>query len=205
MYNITSGSISRKKLLLLLGLIVSILLFIVFYTLHSRVKQKQNTNTFSCDFVLKDGYSKEGQEFKRDIEQTEQSIALHVRRGDFAVSCIDWNGLCNVAYYEKAIAEIQKKYPNIKLFIFSDDIEWARENLKFNHPMVFVSRPALNAVEELLLMSLCKHQIIANSTFSWWGAWLNQNSEKIVVTPSVWLVAANIKTDDLLPPNWIRL
>jgi len=161
--------------------------------------------TILKDFVLKKGYSAEALEISKDIKQTEQSVALHVRRGDFAASCIDWNGLCNVAYYEKAIAEIQKKHSNIKLFIFSDDIEWARENLKFKQPMVFVSRPAFSAAEELLLMSLCKHQITANSTFSWWGAWLNQNPEKIVVTPSVWLVAANIKTDDLLPPDWIKL
>ena len=71
--------------------------------------------------------------------------------------------------------------------------------------MVFVSRPTLGAVEELLLMSLCKHQIIANSTFSWWSAWLNKNNEKIVIAPSRWLVASKIDTKDLIPSDWIRI
>jgi hypothetical protein len=71
--------------------------------------------------------------------------------------------------------------------------------------MVFGSAPSLNSAEEISLMGLCKHQITANSTFSWWSAWLNQNPQKIVITPSVWLVAADIKTDSLLPPEWIKI
>lgn len=159
--------------------------------------------TLLDDFVLKNGYSQEAQKTKDDIELSTESVAIHVRRGDFTSSCKNWNGLCDIKYYQQGLAEIKKKYSNVKLFIFSDDIAWARENLKFDSPMVFVSRPVLSTGEELMLMSLCKHQIIANSTFSWWGAWLNQNPQKIVVAPSRWLLAANIDTSELLPPEWI--
>jgi len=161
--------------------------------------------TLVKEFSLKNGYSKDGQELKKEIEQAGQSVALHVRRGDFATVRKDYNGLCDLAYYEKALSIIKNKHANIKLFIFSDDIEWAKENLKFNEPMVFGSAPSLNSAEEISLMGLCKHQITANSTFSWWSAWLNQNPQKIVITPSVWLVAADIKTDSLLPPEWIKI
>lgn len=157
------------------------------------------------DFVLKKGYGLVAEEIKEEIEKQKQSVAIHVRRGDYAASCKDWNGLCSVEYYKKALAEIKKKYPNVKLFIFSDDIDWARENLQFDSPTSFVSCPELSAVEEMLLMSLCKHQIIANSTFSWWSAWLNQNEKKIIIAPSRWLVASNIDTDDLLPSSWIKI
>ena len=157
------------------------------------------------DFTLKNGYSTEAQKIKEGIETAAQSVAIHIRRGDFVTTCKDWNGLCDINYYQRGLQEIKNKYSNIKLYFFSDDIEWARENLKFSSPMVFVSRPTLNSVEELLLMSLCKHQVIANSTFSWWAAWLNQNGQKIVVAPVRWLLVADIDTSGLLPTDWIKI
>jgi hypothetical protein len=157
------------------------------------------------DFTLKNGYSEEVDKIKMEIEKAGQAVSIHVRRGDFATSCKDWHGLCSVDYYKKAFVEIKKKYPAVTLFVFSDDIGWAEENLKLDAQTIFASRPTLNAVEEMLLMSLCKHQIIANSTFSWWAAWLNENNKKIVVAPSRWLVASNINTNDLLPHDWIKI
>lgn len=157
------------------------------------------------EFTLKNGYHREVDGIKSEIEKTDQSVAVHIRRGDFATIRKGYNGLCDLSYYQKALEIIKNKYPNVQLFIFSDDIEWAKTNLKLAGPMVFVSRPVLNPAEELWLMSLCKHQIIANSTFSWWAAWLNKNPQKIVVSPSRWLVAEDIKTDNLLPLNWIKL
>ncbi len=192
-YRFRSGLLRKRKFLYLDGYFQS-------YKYFDSIRK-----LLFVDFSLKNGYSAEGLVLKGEIEQADQSVGIHIRRGDFAASCKDWNGLCNIAYYQKALVEIRKKHKNVKLFIVSDDIEWAKENLKFDSPIVFVSRPALNAAEELLLMSLCKHQIIANSTFSWWSAWLNQNLEKIVVAPSRWLVAADIDTSDLLPPEWIRI
>lgn len=157
------------------------------------------------DFTLKDGYSLEAEKIKEEIEASEQSVAIHIRRGDFITVSKNYNGLCSLDYYKKGIDIIKEKYSNIKLFVFSDDIEWAKNNLKFDDPMVFCSKPSLSSAEEILLMSLCKHQIIANSTFSWWAAWLNQNSFKIVIAPSVWLIAANIKTNDLIPSEWVKI
>ncbi len=157
------------------------------------------------EFVLKPGYNQEVDNVKSEIEIAGESVAIHIRRGDFATIRKGYNGLCDLVYYQKALNIIKEKYPNVKIFIFSDDIEWAKENLKFSNPTVFVSRPILKPAEELFLMSFCKHQIIANSTFSWWAAWLNQNPKKIVVSPSVWLVAQDIDNDYLLPSNWIRL
>ncbi|MFA6547728.1 MAG: alpha-1,2-fucosyltransferase [Candidatus Magasanikbacteria bacterium] len=193
-----------------------------FYHFHSGLLKKKNNvyldgyfqsykypdsirKTLLDDFVLKNGYSQDAQKTKNDIELSGESVAVHVRRGDYSSSCKNWNGLCDIKYYQQGLDQIKKKYSSVKLFIFSDDIAWARENLKFDSPMVFVSRPTLSNAEELLLMSLCKHQIIANSTFSWWGAWLNQNPQKIVVAPSRWLLVSNIDTSELLPSEWTTI
>ncbi len=162
-------------------------------------------NVLLSEFILKFGYNQIVDEIKSKIEMAGESVAIHIRRGDFATTRKGYNGLCDLAYYQKALDVINNKYSEVKLFVFSDDIEWAKLNLKFSSPMVFVSRPILKPAEELFLMSLCKHQIIANSTFSWWAAWLNKNSQKIIVSPSVWLVAQDINIDYLLPPDWVRL
>ncbi len=157
------------------------------------------------EFTLKSGYHQEVDLVKSEIESADQSVAVHIRRGDFATVRKDYNGLCDLAYYQKSLEIIRNKYPEVKLFIFSDDIEWAKINLKLASPMVFVSRPILNPAEELWLMSLCRHQIIANSTFSWWAAWLNKNSQKIIISPSRWLVAEDIDTRNFLPSDWIKI
>jgi hypothetical protein len=158
-----------------------------------------------CDFQIVKGYSELAITLKSSIELETNSVAIHIRRGDYATIREDYNGLCGVDYYKKGIDLIREKVGNLKLFIFSDDIEWARENLDFGLPIEFVSRPGLSDVEELLLMSLCKHQVIANSTFSWWAAWLNQHAEKIIVAPQNWLAAAKIDTSDLIPADWLRV
>lgn len=156
------------------------------------------------EFQLVKGYSELANALKTSIEGEVDSVAIHIRRGDYATIREDYNGLCGMDYYKKGIDLIKAKVSNIKLFVFSDDIEWTRTNLDFGLPIEFVSRPGLTDAEELLLMSLCKHQVIANSTFSWWAAWLNQNPQKIVVAPKNWLVAAKIDTKDLIPGNWLR-
>ena len=98
------------------------------------------------------------------------------------------------------------KHPDLELFVFSDDIEWAKENFKSHFPVEFMSQndDAHNYLD-LILMSHCKHQIIANSTFSWWGAWLNPN--KIVIAPKMWFInpEMNAQTRYLIPKNWLRI
>ena len=91
-------------------------------------------------------------------------------------------------------------------FVFSDDPMWARENLSWIAPGIVIDQNGLDkAFEDMRLMSLCKHHIIANSSFSWWGAWLSKNPEKIVIAPEQWFQDKNMNTDDLIPTKWTRL
>jgi hypothetical protein len=140
------------------------------------------------------------------------SVSLHIRRMHGVKlpgqQHHKIHGGLDLAYYQKAIDIIAAQHPNLELFVFSDDIEWAKENFKSRFPVEFMSQndDAHNYLD-LVLMSQCKHQIIANSTFSWWGAWLNQNPEKIVIAPKIWFVdqKMNVQTRDLIPSDWIRI
>ncbi|MBI2720864.1 MAG: alpha-1,2-fucosyltransferase [Bacteroidetes bacterium] len=138
---------------------------------------------------------------KKRIEQRE-SVSLHIRRGDYVTlkSASDFHGSCGLDYYKKAI-EFLSHTKKIELFIFSDDIEWCRQNLIFDVPLTFVAQNN-GACRDLYLMSLCKHNIIANSSFSWWGAWLNQNRGKIVVAPEYWFKTIKSKELDIIPDTW---
>ena len=105
-------------------------------------------------------------------------------------------------YYYDAINIIEKEHKQLTLFIFSDDISWVKKNLKTNYPIIFIE--GNKSHEDLTLISLCRHNIIANSTFSWWGAWLNTNPKKIVIAPNQWLTDKTIRTEDLIPNSWIK-
>ena len=95
--------------------------------------------------------------------------------------------MCSLEYYQNAIEEVVSKVENPTFFVFSDDIAWAEQNLKIAYPIIFVGHnDADKNYEDLRLMSECQHNIIANSSFSWWGAWLNQNPSKIVIAPQSW-------------------
>jgi len=136
-----------------------------------------------------------------------QSLAIHIRRGDYIKpEILSYHGICPENYYYDAVEIIKKKAPVQELFIFSDDITWVNEHLKFNLPCTTISHnTGKNSFEDMRLMSLCKHNIIANSSFSWWGAWLNSNVDKIVVAPNNWIADKNTDTKDVIPENWIRL
>ena len=117
---------------------------------------------------------------KKIIEN--ESVSLHIRRGDY----LTHNEVCDMEYYHKAISLFQNKA--VHFFIFSDDLEWVKNNLNFIDQKTFIElEKDASDHEEMYLMSLCKHNIIANSSFSWWGAWLNKNDEKIVVAPKRWI------------------
>lgn len=144
-----------------------------------------------------------------EIRSTE-SVAIHIRRGDY-VSNIKVNKahfVCDLNYYEKAFRLIKDKLKErnleAKFFIFSDDIAWAKDNLK-EESCIFVSRPEFLDYEELILMSKAKHNIIANSSFSFWSAWLNSNPEKIVIAPTLWNRKYQRAYKDLLPEDWLRV
>jgi len=135
------------------------------------------------------------------------SVSLHVRRNDYAnVAQINsTHGLCSLAYYQSAIQYIADRVDSPHLFIFSDDVDWVKNNLKVDFPHEYVDHNyGAESYNDMRLMSLCRHHIIANSSFSWWGAWLNPSKDKIVVAPKHWF-ANKSNTQDLLPQDWVRL
>ena len=109
-------------------------------------------------------------------------------------------------YYKKAIAFVAQKINNPTFFIFSDDMQWAVKHLRFGFPVVCVDiNNEASASEDLRLMSTCDHHVIANSSFSWWGAWLNPSPEKIVIAPKYWMMKESSYYPDLYPPEWVLI
>ncbi len=135
------------------------------------------------------------------------SISLHVRRGDYASNPViqSVHGILGLDYYQKAILYLKDKIENPHYFVFSDDSDWCQSNLKIDFPTTYIDHNSgKNSFEDMRLMSLCKHNIIANSSFSWWGAWLNAHSEKIVIAPEKWFSNSAMPTE-IIPLNWIKL
>jgi len=136
------------------------------------------------------------------------SVSLHVRRGDYVKgsSSNKIHALCDETYYHSSASFIGAKTKHPHFFIFSDDTYWVRANLSLPFPMTIIERDEpTQDFEDLRLMGFCKHHIIANSSFSWWGAWLNPDPGKIVVTPKRWFSKPDFSTKDLIPPGWIQL
>lgn len=136
-----------------------------------------------------------------DKMRSENSVSLHVRRGDYL--SIGAN-VCGPEYYEKAIKIIEGKYPNPSLFVFSDDIKWVIENIRSSNRIQYIDHnQGKDSFKDMFLMSQCKHNVIANSSFSWWGSWLNQNSDKITVAPLNWYSENNSPRNDIYGKDWI--
>lgn len=134
-----------------------------------------------------------------------QSVSLHVRRTDYTQGdAASVHGLCAPDYYAAAVAELSQRLGPLEIFVFSDDIAWAEANLDLKQPATFVSDGRVSDLGELWLMSLCRHHVIANSTFSWWGAWLSPNPDKIVIAPRKWFADGSFDTTDLVPESWFR-
>ncbi len=136
------------------------------------------------------------------------SVSIHVRRGDYVTvsKTNQVHGTCGPAYYEQAIKEIAAAVNDPVFFFFSDDIAWVKENIKTSWPSYYVdNNDDDHNYEDMRVMSSCKHHIIANSSFSWWGAWLNASKEKRVIAPSKWMNDPSVNTEDLVPASWIRI
>lgn len=136
------------------------------------------------------------------------AIAVHVRRGDYVQDqkTNTFHGTVAPEYYRAATDHILRQYPHSTVFVFSDDPAWAKKNLRFPVPAVYVDHNAADKdFEDMRLMSACHHQIIANSSFSWWAAWLNVNPQKIVVAPRRWFAHDKMNTADLIPATWLRM
>lgn len=136
-----------------------------------------------------------------------QAVSLHVRRGDYVTNpaAAKTHGLCGNVYYEDAVKTVASSLQDPHFFVFSDDMEWVRGNLALPGKVTYVDHNgAKSAFQDLRLMSLCDHHIIANSSFSWWGAWLRCNEHGLVIAPAKWF-ADGRNTRDLTPPHWTRL
>jgi hypothetical protein len=137
-----------------------------------------------------------------------ESVSIHVRRGDYVSNEVTrhYHGTCPIEYYHSAIDMITEKIEEPHFCVFSDEPDWANKYLKPEYPVTYIDfNGKERAYEDLRLMIQCKHHIIANSTFSWWGAWLCQNPNKIVYAPAKWFNDDSINTKDLLPDGWIRI
>lgn len=137
-----------------------------------------------------------------------ESVAVHVRKGDGYATWKLFQGTCGVEYYKAATNYIKEHFPKAKFYIFTDTPSWVADNMQWlNYERIVNWNPTEGWGNhwDMQLMSLCKHNIIANSTYSWWGAWLNQNPEKIVVAPKDWFSASCIRQSYLIPQTWIKI
>lgn len=157
------------------------------------------------DFVLREELQGDAKLIATQMQSDRKAVALHCRRGDY-VTHPEFGDIANLNYYQRAIAAILELVPEANFYVFSDDIVWCQDTLPLPKNVTFVSSPLMKDYEELYLMSLCQHNIIANSSFSWWGAWLNAHPNKIVIAPQRWSQSKD-STDfkDIIPKDWMRV
>ncbi len=153
-------------------------------------------------FSLKQEYSSTTTLYSKKIKQASNSCSLHIRRGDYIFNkkANSVHGTCDLSYYNKAIKQINEEFNDIHFFVFSDDITWTKNNLKIKNA-TYIDHKCLPH-EDLFLMSLCKNNITANSSFSWWSAWLNTNNSKTIIAPKKWFVN---KENEVACKSWIKL
>lgn len=170
---------------------------------------RDNAATIRRELTLTGTPSPEFGYYQQLINNTPVPVSIHIRRGDY-VNHPEFSktfGFVGLDYYAQALDQLTERFDTIRLFVFSDDKAWVRENLPLPDDTVFVQNTGPDSdVADLVLMSHCRHHIIANSSFSWWGAWLNPNPDKLVITPRQWYKQQptwNIK--DLLPSTWLAL
>jgi hypothetical protein len=156
------------------------------------------------DFTLKNPLPENIRTLKIEIE-SRNSVCIHVRRGDYVGN--SFHETVSKDYYDKAISLLSEKTKIEHVYVFSEDISWCRENLSFAQPTTFVGDEYAGerASGHFALMQACSHFIIPNSSFSWWAAWLAENSGKIVIAPKKWFGDESIDTSHRIPDEWIRI
>ncbi len=168
-----------------------------------------NASIIRNDFIIQHPISKKTQSLLSEIQADNNSVCLNVRRGDFVSNPLmaAEHGLLGLDYYHSAVHELMQIEKNITLYIFSDDVEWCANNLKFDVPAIFIDHTYAGEKFStyLLLMKTCHHFIIPNSTFGWWAAWLGDYSDKIVIAPKNWFKDKSRNTKDVLPALWRKL
>ena len=155
-------------------------------------------------FVFPDDLDEKKKNLLKTI-QNDNSVGIHIRRSDYLIkeNRDVYGGICTKEYYENAIKYIQEHVCHPVFYLFSDDLNWVRENL-YREGMVLVEHSENQpSYTDMYLMSQCKHNIIANSSYSWWGAWLNSNDGKMVIAPDKWF--NNHETTDMICKGWIHM
>lgn len=152
--------------------------------------------------LLYKNYNVKENDLKNNIEN-ENSIAVHIRRGDYIKEKSIYTNLGESDYYEKAMEYIRGKVENPIFYLFSDDTEWLRKKFKGKELVIVEGYEGKTEQEDLILMSKCKHNIIANSSYSWWAAWLNCNNKKIVIAPKEWF--SNNKKTNIISNDWLSI
>ena len=174
---------------------------------QSELYFKDIRNEIIEDFLIKAPFGERATMYLADI-QTSKSVSIHIRRGDYVSNTHTNNihGVCDLNYYQIAINYMISNVENPKFYIFSDDITWCKIHFDHLDNKIFVENTN-NALEDLELMKSCQHNIIANSTFSWWGAWLNQNTKKIVIAPKRWFAEEKMEANskNIVCESWVRV
>lgn len=155
------------------------------------------------EFTLKDPLGSEGDRLAKLITTDPNAVSIFYRRTDYV-----GNKTFDIGeqdYQDRAIAHMRTLVPTMKLYVMSDDINWVKEHANLPEGSVFVTSKDLPFHEEMYIASLCKHNIIPNSTFCWWGAWLNTNPNKIVIAPKLWANSTTDEYKDITPPSWLRI
>lgn len=160
------------------------------------------------ELTLRTAADEQNQRAWRRIAATPQSVCVHVRRGDYLSNPayrVKYP-ICDLDYYERALRTVREELEDPSFFVFSDDPDWAQSSLQFDGPAEFLDfNVGKQDYADLYLMSACRHFIIANSTFSWWGAWLAEGLDKLVIAPRQWFASGAGHSDNLIPASWKRL
>ena len=172
---------------------------------HSELYFKKQKEVIKSVYAFKNHPGDKLNKEYLDKISNSNSVSLHIRRGDFMdINNINLFGsICNIDYYKFAISEFKKRIQKPHFFVFSNDMEWVKENLKVDLVTYIEGNFGDNSWIDLYLMSKCKNHIIANSSFSWWGAWLNSSSNKIVICPIKF--SSNDINSDVYPIEWIKI
>ena len=176
-------------------------IFISGNAFHSEEAFSDVADIIRHEFTLKNPLHKNSAAWEQKIRDADCSVALHIRHGDY-INVIHIIGVIPLDYYQTCVRRLKESFPNITVFVFSDDPLWARKNLKLDAPTEFVNDCETDN-EEFYLMSICKHTVIANSTFSWWAAWLNPNPDKKIFAPLPW--ARSGLWDNGISESWTRI
>jgi hypothetical protein len=171
---------------------------------HTEKYFLESKNAIVKEFEFTQPNDQENIAYITKINQT-NSVSIHVRRGDFlnANNINLFGDICTKDYFIKAVALIESKVSNPHFFVFSNDLKWVKENLIINNVNYVNCNSGKNSWKDMYLISLCKHNIISNSTFSWWGAWLNKHANKIVISPNRFLKSDTVT--DVYPESWIKI